>query len=234
MTIPTPVLMKLATMGLSHEVASEIAEMLSAVEAATRADAESGIESSRAKARARFHKWKASHPDANVSKRSQTLANGSRGGDARVEDKTSNLDIEPQEQEERNARKRASHTPEFDAFWRRYPNKVGKPKAAKSFETALRKAPVETILAGLDRYIATKPPEREWLNPATFLNQERWADQPATVTPLARGSPSKLAPVDHFRNLASELNGQDRSDRGIGGNWDDAPRIPIRTIEHHG
>lgn len=169
-----------------------------------------------------------------VTSRDVTVTVSSRGGATRVEDKTSNLDIEPQEQEERNARKRASHTPEFDAFWRRYPNKVGKPKAAKSFETALRKAPVETILAGLDRYIATKPPEREWLNPATFLNQERWADQPATVTPLARGSPSKLAPVDHFRNLASELNGQDRSDRGIGGNWDDAPRIPIRTIEHHG
>lgn len=74
--------------------------------------------------------------------------------------------------------------PDFrEQFWNRYPNKVGKPKAIAKLELCMRRGIVwSAIMSGLDGYIHAKPPDRAWLNPETFLNQERWADQPAAVT----------------------------------------------------
>lgn len=112
------------------------------------------------------------------------------GGDARVEDKTSNLDIEPQKKEQ----KEGALSREFASFWAEYPNKVGKPKARDAFAKARKIASLEAILSGLTRYIRAKPADRAWLNPASFLNQERWDDQPAAVVPAARGSPLQRQP----------------------------------------
>jgi len=51
----------------------------------------------------------------------------------------------------------------------------------------------------------------------------------------ARAGPAKRpAPMDHFTNYASEINGQTGHDGRIGSDWDDAPGLPVRTIEHHG
>ena len=73
-------------------------------------------------------------------------------------------------------------TTDFDAFWAAYPHKVGKADARLKFPKALEKAALPELLAGLQRYIAEKPPDRSWCNPATWLHQERWGDQPAPVT----------------------------------------------------
>jgi hypothetical protein len=67
-------------------------------------------------------------------------------------------------------------------FWDAYPNKVGRPKAVTAFATARKTHSLDVIMAGLERYKRDKPPDRQWLNPATFLNQERFNDEPATVT----------------------------------------------------
>lgn len=53
-----------------------------------------------------------------------------------------------------------------------------------------------------------------------------WGEQP-----LARGSPARQSPVEVFRNLASELNGQNGHDRGFDGDRDDASSVPL--IQHH-
>lgn len=66
-----------------------------------------------------------------------------------------------------------------ESFWPKYPHKVGKPAALKAFQKARVKTDLVTIMDGLDRYIAAKPPDRSWCNPSTFLNQERWADEPS-------------------------------------------------------
>lgn len=82
---------------------------------------------------------------------------------------------------------------EFDEFWRVYPHKVGKPEAIKAFTAAragakVRGKPVRQavsladILTGVANYICDKPPDHNWLNPSTFLNQERYFDEPAAVT----------------------------------------------------
>lgn len=74
-----------------------------------------------------------------------------------------------------------------DVFWERYPNKAGKKPALKKIHQIRRQGVAwREIIAGLEQYIRTKPPDREWMNPLTFLNQERWADQPATVIQLRR------------------------------------------------
>lgn len=67
----------------------------------------------------------------------------------------------------------------FEDFWKAYPHKVGKGAAVKAYRAASLRATPAEILAGLKRYTASKPPDRPWCNPATFLNQERWTDEPA-------------------------------------------------------
>jgi hypothetical protein len=66
---------------------------------------------------------------------------------------------------------------EFEAWWKIYPEKTGKKYAAKCFKTARKEASIEQLLAGLQTYISTKPPERAWCHPSTWLNQGRWADE---------------------------------------------------------
>jgi len=68
----------------------------------------------------------------------------------------------------------------FEAFWQHWPHKVERRAAVKAFPQAVAAAgSVETILDGVERYIAAKPPDRAFCNPATFLNGQRWLDQPA-------------------------------------------------------
>jgi hypothetical protein len=66
----------------------------------------------------------------------------------------------------------------FNAFWAAYPRKVGKLAAMAEFQKALRISPVEDILAGVERYIASKPVYADWCHPKTWLHQGRWMDEP--------------------------------------------------------
>jgi uncharacterized protein YdaU (DUF1376 family) len=76
-----------------------------------------------------------------------------------------------------------------EQFWKLYPNKVGKPKALEKLDRVRKRgAPWLDVIEGLKRYIAAKPVDRAWLNPETFLNQERWLDQPAAFKQSNRGS----------------------------------------------
>lgn len=68
---------------------------------------------------------------------------------------------------------------EFRGWYADYPHKVGKGQAEKAYRTARRKVTADELRDGLRRYIRTKPPDRQWCNPATWLNGERWADAPA-------------------------------------------------------
>ena len=174
---------------------------------------DAAIDASREKARARVAKWRDKQA-SNVTERLVTSRNGLRGGVTRVEDKTSTQRIEPQEQEDRKKRATSALSPEFDEFWSVFPNKVGKPAAARAFVKALSRASFATIMAGLRAYIAGTPVDRAWLNPATFLNNDRWADQPAIVVPMARAGPSTPVPsqADVFR-FAGQRSSDERQER---------------------
>lgn len=68
----------------------------------------------------------------------------------------------------------------WDRFWQQYPEKVGKKAAGISFDRLRNSGavPFEHVMAGLHRYMTTKPPTRAWCHPATWLNGARWDDQP--------------------------------------------------------
>jgi hypothetical protein len=78
-----------------------------------------------------------------------------------------------------NARARSNDRAEFELWYSGYPHKVGKARASPAFLKARKKASLEILIEGRDRYVREKPPDRAWCNPATWLNEERWNDEPA-------------------------------------------------------
>jgi hypothetical protein len=103
---------------------------------------------------------------------------------------------------------------DFDAFWNAYPNKVAKAAARKAFAAARRRVDASSLMNGLARYRA-KLDDRPWCNPATWLNEDRWSDEPAPPPPRARPN---ATPVGRRRTAADillaptleRLNGHDR------------------------
>jgi hypothetical protein len=72
----------------------------------------------------------------------------------------------------------------FAAFYEAYPRKVGRGAAARSWTRAIKKTPPEEIMEGLRR--AQFSPDPQFIpHPSTWLNQERWADQPAAVPAMS-------------------------------------------------
>ena len=78
---------------------------------------------------------------------------------------------------------RAAHTDGFERFWSAYPSKVGKRDAEKAFAKAVKRIdspdPPAVMLTAIERAAQG----RRWLegyipNPSTWLNQDRWEDQP--------------------------------------------------------
>lgn len=75
----------------------------------------------------------------------------------------------------------------FDRFWAAYPRKVGKGAAERSFE---RIRPDAALLDGMLRAIESQRQSNTWQrgyipNPATWLNQRRWEDEPDVVNVMA-------------------------------------------------
>lgn len=77
----------------------------------------------------------------------------------------------------------ATQMDQFEQFWKAYPRRIGKGAARKSFEKSLKLATFEEIMTGLSRqisYYASR--EQQFIpHPTTWLNQERWADEPQAV-----------------------------------------------------
>lgn len=68
---------------------------------------------------------------------------------------------------------------EFDRFWQTYPRHEAKGEARKAWAKAVKVAPPEVIIAGAQRY--ADDPNRDpafTAHPATWLNRERWLDEP--------------------------------------------------------
>ena len=103
--------------------------------------------------------------------------------------------------------------PDFKVFWMAYPKKVKKAPAAKSYLKALKKATSDEIFAGLVRYQRTCGDDPKFIaNPDSWLNQERWNDNPQVVV---EGS-SKKAPSQSSARFGVSEN---------------APVVPKFTIE---
>jgi hypothetical protein len=103
-------------------------------------------------------------------------------------------------------------------FWPAYPHKVGRRAAEEAFVKARRKATLAEIMDGLARYKSDKPPDRQWLNPETFLDQERWTDEPAppAAKPVNGAGPSPaeraIASVERLRRQMGAASGGNNAD----------------------
>lgn len=100
----------------------------------------------------------------------------------------------------------SDYSDDFLTFWKIYPAKTGKGDAWKSWKKT--KPDLQTVLTALAWQVKSK----KWLdgfipNPATYLNQRRWEDEPeqktcASVPPCpteSMGTPEQLAMVRRLR-----------------------------------
>lgn len=74
-------------------------------------------------------------------------------------------------------KKHAPTAQEFDAFWQAYPRRIAKAAAIKAFGSAMKVATFSEIMDGVRRYAQTRPDPQYTPHPATWLNQQRWADE---------------------------------------------------------
>jgi hypothetical protein len=131
--IPTKVMAKLATLGLSEEQVEAVATMLTQVEDATEetvsARFEAVIEDGREKGRERWRRWDEKRR-SNVGKREQTLANTSRQL-AHTEDLTSNSDINTVKEERKKTPRSTRLAPDWSlpVEWRQDALEAGLPEA---------------------------------------------------------------------------------------------------------
>ena len=94
---------------------------------------------------------------------------------------------------------------EFDfVFWPLAKNQIDKRGARKAYHEARDRTDKDTIVNGLIDYQNNKPADQKWLNPTTFLNEDRWADKPASVS---KGS-GRIA--EAFQNVERKLGITDK------------------------
>ncbi len=94
-----------------------------------------------------------------------------------------------------------------ERFWEAFPNKVGKAHALKSLDKIAVSGVVEWpfMMDSLARYRA-KTDDRPFCNPATWLNQERWTDEPRTVIPHSNGKKTLGQACDDLLDKIRTIN----------------------------
>lgn len=119
--------------------------------------------------------------------------------------------------------------PTFDDFWRVYPRRNGKGAARASWHRAVMKADVAVIIAGAVRF--RDDPNRDpafTAYPSTWLNQERWDDDPLPPRWGAE-KPRPLSKVEQniaeYHRIYGDTDEQQRSiptlDTGLSEGWSD-------------
>jgi hypothetical protein len=78
---------------------------------------------------------------------------------------------------------RESYSDEFETWWTAYPKKVAKGTAVKAWKGAISKTSIGVLLDSVKAYaIKVANTEQQYiLHAATWLNQERWNDEPEPV-----------------------------------------------------
>lgn len=208
---------KLAAAGLDTEQIALVMEMMERV---TRGYVEAD-EARKAKGRERIAKWRLER--RNVTVQTQNVTGTLTSTSAPVDDKT--LPSEIVSKKDRKV-ERAARLPEnwtLPVEWRADALAAKLPEHLIDLEASKMRDWSQSAPKGAKTN--WRPAWRNWCREAAAR-----AGQQARAGPVVR-----LAPIDHFRNYATELNDEQiRDDRGNGGDWDDAPGVPVRAIQHHG
>lgn len=91
------------------------------------------------------------------------------------------LELKPETQETHVADATSSDLENaFESFWSRYPRKIGKGQARKAFFAAVKKHDPRDIAKGFGPFLESCVGQEERFIPhaSTWLNGERWLDQP--------------------------------------------------------
>ena len=100
----------------------------------------------------------------------------------------------------------------FDQFWAIYPKKDDKPLAKRSFEKALKRANLDVIVAGAERY--RDDPNREQLftkNPSTWLNADAWENGPLPSRVVRK--PRKLTNAEEGALLVAKWRAEEEAQK---------------------
>lgn len=112
---------------------------------------------------------------------------------------------------------------EFETWYAAYPHKVQRGAAERAFPAALRSAgSIAILLEGVRRYVATKPGDRPWQNPSTWLNGKGWLDAPAG----AADASTPVAIVENRETWEKRLGHARRERVWATPKWGPMPRLP--------
>jgi hypothetical protein len=99
---------------------------------------------------------------------------------------------------------------------------VAKPKAREAFARAMKRInggrdPMAVVMAGLERAKASRKWQEGFIpNPATWLNQDRWDDEPdetARAPPVTAGMMAAASDELAFRMATGQVHGRSNQDR---------------------
>jgi hypothetical protein len=123
----------------------------------------------------------------------------------------------------------------FPSFWSAYPNKIGKRDAETAYKRALKRARHQTIMEGLARALQC----RRWAdgyvpNPSTWLNQDRWLDQPdlGPRSPTTGGMVAAASDELAFRIATGEISRDVLNGRNNGRDQSPLTALPTPTAFH--
>lgn len=95
----------------------------------------------------------------------------------------------------------------FDQFWQAYPRKASKAAAKRAFDKALRKTTPDVLIQAAERY--RDDPNRDPVytaHAATWLNNERWLDEPLPTRRKATGGDKRMA---NYQALYDQFSGRE-------------------------
>jgi hypothetical protein len=158
--------------------------------------------------RIRRHYVVTAMPESDGSQAVLTAALSSTGGVAHEPDQSVQgtvvvdpQDVDPQDEQPKELEALARFD-SFEWFWDVYPRHEGRAEATKALARALRKTDLQTIIAAAVRY--RDDPNREdgyTAHGATWLNQERWNDDPL---PVKRSRPNRVGQAGELLRQAME------------------------------
>jgi hypothetical protein len=91
----------------------------------------------------------------------------------------------------------------FEDFWDAYPRRISKGSAKRAWDKATLKEDAEKIIEAAKRFAKSREGQdpRYTPHPATWLNGERWSDQPETLGPKDKREAENNLVVEALRRL---------------------------------
>ena len=126
-------------------------------------------------------RWKRGDTENKKNDTNDTNVNEQIPNDTNVDDIDIDRDIDIEKDKDKDIKNTCAFDNGFELFWNEYPKHKGKPVAEKAFNKAIKKIDIDTMLEAIRKQKQSaqwKKENGQYIPyPATWLNQERWADE---------------------------------------------------------